>query len=80
MFRVRDFGRFGRVHSSVFVDKPGNSRGRSLVFQDLGVGSAHLWPNMLEVWTFWRGSKFGFGGRTWAQESSKFDLSSSKQF
>ena len=26
------------------------------------------------------GSKFGFGGRTWVRVSSKFDLSSSKQF
>ena len=29
---------------------------------------------------FKMGSKFGFGGRTWVRKSSKFDLSSLKQF
>ena len=40
---------------------------RSLVFPDLGAG--------VQV-----GSKFGSGGQTWVRVSSKFDLSSSKQF
>ena len=56
------FGGFGWVCSSVLVGKLGFGRVRSLVFPDLGLGSAHFWPNMFEVRAFCRGSKFGFGG------------------
>ena len=39
--------RFGWVHSSVLVDELGFGSVRSLVFPDLGLGSASFWPNSL---------------------------------
>ena len=46
------FGGFGWVRSLALVDEPGFSRVRSLVFPDLGLGSAHFWLNRFEV-RFW---------------------------
>ena len=77
------FGGFGWVCSSVLVDEPGFGRVRSLVFPDLGLGSTYFRAKKFEVRTFWRvrkGSKFGFGRRTWIWKSSKFDMLGSKQF
>ena len=50
--------------SSVLVDKPGFRRVQSSVFLDLGLGSAHFWPNRFEVWAFWTGSN-GFEVQFW---------------
>ena len=62
---------------------PGFGRVRSLVFPDLGPGSAHFKLNSFEARIFGLvrvGSKFSFDGQTWVRESLKFDLSSLKWF
>ena len=46
------FGGFGWVRSSILVDKPGFGKVRSSVFPDLGLGSAHFWPNRFKVQAF----------------------------
>ena len=58
------FGVFGRVCSSVLVDKTGFKRVQSSVFQDLVLGSTHFWPNRFNVWAFWRGLN-GFEVQFW---------------
>ena len=81
--KFKIFGGFGWVFSSILLDKPEFGRVRISVFPDLGLGSARFWPNKFEGQAFCRGLKWfeiQFGGRTWVRVSSKFDLSSLKQF
>ena len=77
------FGGFGWVRSLILVDEPGFRRVQSSVFLDLGLGSAHFWPNRFEVRAFWRGSN-GFEVQFWwtnlNSREFEFRLSSSKQF
>ena len=74
------FEGFRWVLSLILVDEPVIRNVRSSVFLDFGPGLAHFEPNRFEVEAFLRGSKFIFGGRTWVQVSSKFDLSGLKIF
>ena len=46
------FGGFEWVLSLILVDNPGFGRVQSSVFPDLGLGSAHFWPNRFEVQVF----------------------------
>ena len=75
------FGGFWWVCSSILVDEPGLRMVHSSVFSDLGLGSAHFWPNRFKVWSFCRSLK-GFKDWFWWMNlvNSKFDFSNSKQF
>ena len=53
---------FWRILTSIFVDKPGFGRVRSLIFLDFGLNSAHFWLNMFEVQAFWKESS---GFKVW---------------
>ena len=71
------FGGFGSIRTSVLVDKPWFRRVRSLVFQDLDLGSACFWPNEFKDQAFWRGSN---GSEVWfwstKQGSSELEVRS----
>ena len=65
------FGEFGKVRSSILVEKPGFGRVQSSVFP----GLAHFWRNRFEVQAFWRGLK-GFEVQFWWTnlDSSEFEV------
>ena len=48
------FRGFGWVHSSILVDESGFGRVRNSVFPDLGLSSAHFWPNRFVVQFCWK--------------------------
>ena len=77
-FRI--FRGFGWVHNLVLVDGPGFGMVQLSVFPDLGLGLAHFWLLKGSQFGLFEGSKYNFGRRTWVRMSSKFNLSSSKQF
>ena len=74
------FGGLGRVHSSSLVDKPRFEVRFCRSWSRIRPISGQTRSNFGLFGGVWKGSMFSFGGWTWGWVSSKFGLSSSKQF